>query len=273
MPFSPQTMKNTADFEHFCIIQLSDLHIDDAQISGTLFDRVMADLCHPLHTIDLVVVTGDLVQVIDNATYEAIFAKLDSLAIPYVCIAGNHDVTQELDSHLPFEQRRHIPMLPHPRLVNKHSITTPHWQLLFCDSTVSGEIYGTFSEDTLAWLAEQLRMADKPCILFCHHHILPIHSAWLDGHITKNYPALWQVIEQFPHKLAAVFTGHVHQEHNQVYQGVAVYTVPSLSEQFLPFCDTFAIDVDSKVGYRWITLYNNGKLATGIKRMDTTTPC
>lgn len=272
MSVSLQTLASSARFDHFSIIQISDLHLADAYSDTPLLDKVLQDLGNSTVPIELIVVTGDLVQSIDTAIYEKIFTKLDKLTIPYVCIAGNHDVTEELDSHLPFEQRQHVAMPPHPRLRDKYTVMTPHWQLLFCDSTVSGQIHGNFSNETLAWLANQLATAKKPCVLFCHHHVLPVHSAWIDAHITQNYATFWQVIKPYSQTLSAIFTGHIHQEQNQVYQGVAVYTVPSLSVQFLPFSDDFALDTEAKAGYRWITLYNNAKLATGVKRMDTTSP-
>lgn len=295
--FTPLSLPMSAN-PRFSIVQLSDLHLTLAEDSNTAnFDRVIADLADCDRQIDLVVVTGDLVQTIDDRLYEQIFAKLDKLGLPYVCIAGNHDVTQELDCHLPFEQRRHVAMLPHPRLVDRHVVTTPHWQLLFCNSAVAGQIAGAFSPEALRWLAKQLTATDKPSILFCHHHVLPLDSAWLDGHIAKNYPELWQVIAQTSpasplsqpslstpslsaspqssplfSKLVAIFTGHVHQEQSLCYQGVTVYTVPSLSVQFLPRSDAFAIESDAQIGYRWITLYNNGQLATGVKKINTSSP-
>lgn len=272
MPSSSQQLEPSKNPEYFSIIQISDLHFINNATSLATLEIVLAELANYPTPIDLLVVSGDLVQIIEKASYDFIFNTLDKLNIPYICIAGNHDVTQELDSHLPFEQRRHVAMSAHPRLRANHSISTPHWQLLFCDTSIAGQIYGNFSEATLDWLAEQLKTAQKPCLLFCHHHVLPIHSAWLDGHITQNYPELWQLLTKFPQKLSAIFTGHVHQEQNQFFQGVAVYSVPSLSVQFLPFSDDFALDTQAKIGYRWIKLYNNQQLVTGVKRIDTASP-
>lgn len=272
MPSSIPSAQSAKNSNYFSIIQFSDLHFINHATSLATLETVVAELKNYSEPIDLVVITGDLVQITEAESYDIIFNKLDRLNIPYICIAGNHDVTQELDSHLPFEERRHVAMSAHPRFVANHSISTPHWQLLFCDTSVAGEVHGNFSEETLAWLAKELKTTQKPSILFCHHHVLPIGSVWLDGHITKNYPEFWQRLAQFPQKLSAIFTGHVHQEQNQHFQGVAVYSVPSLSVQFLPFSDDFALDTGAKMGYRWIKLYDNQQLVTGVTRLDTGSP-
>jgi Icc protein len=47
-----------------------------------------------------------------------------------------------------------------------------------------------------------------------------------------------------------------------------VFGCPSTSLQFKPLCKDYTID-EIAPGLRWINLYNNGLLATGIKRTDT----
>ena len=51
---------------------------------------------------DLIIVTGDLVDEVESAVYDYIFATLQATNIPFVCIAGNHDVTDEVGKELPF---------------------------------------------------------------------------------------------------------------------------------------------------------------------------
>lgn len=258
------------------LVQISDLHLyrDATKRYNHVnphqsFEKVVAMIRQSYGEADLLMVTGDLLQEPSTQGYDALFDDIETLNIPYVPIAGNHDVTLELDSHLPFEQRRHIGITPDPRLVNCKVVSSEHWDILCLDSSVKGQIYGGFSEETLAWLARTLASSEKPCIIFAHHPMMRVESAWIDQHRLKNTTDFWQVVAPFASRIKGIFVGHVHQETQAMYQGISVFTCPSTSVQFKPFSYDYCVDDKQTAGLRWLTLYNNGMLATGIKRVDT----
>ena len=70
-------------------------------------------------------------------------------------------------------------------------------------------------------------------------------------------------------RIKAIFVGHIHQEMHKINYGHLCFACPSTSSiQFKPLCKDYTID-EIAPGLRWINLYNNGLLATGIKRTDT----
>lgn len=278
LPFQTVCPNRVGQSQAHClsIIQISDLHIFENMshnVGGINhfdnFQQIIAKLRHSPTPIDLVLVTGDLVHEISPQNYAQVFAQLDTLGVPYFCIAGNHDVTQELDAELPFYQRRHIGMPAHARLLNCERLCLPHWDILLLDSSVAGNIYGRFDKDSLEWLNNQLQTITRPCVIFAHHPMVSVNSEWIDNHRLQDSAYFWEVVTPYTDKLKAIFVGHIHQENHAYYQGISLFSTPSTSVQFQPFHDEFCIDIQKKAGFRWITLYNNGNLATGIQRLSS----
>lgn len=272
-PFNQPLSQQHADY--LSLVEISDLHLfDDTtkyynHINPQQNFFAIMDLMKQLDAQpDLLVMTGDLLQEPSQVGYDNLFSKIDGLNIDYVAIAGNHDVTHELDSHLPFVQRRHIAVAPDTRLVHCQVLQTAYWDLIFLDSTVPGKICGYFSAQTLAWLDQTLATSDKPCVIFCHHPMTKVNSHWIDQHRVQNAEDFWQVVVPHRERLKGIFVGHVHQESHIIHQGISMFTSPATSVQFKPFADDYTLD-SLPAGLRWITLYNNGKLATGVKRIDT----
>lgn len=280
LPLKPIISLPQRHHEHVSIIQISDLHLfEDLEFDmGNLnyhdclqkvIQAIKTHTHDDLSSIDLLAVTGDIVHEITPTTYDQVFAILDSLKVPYLCIAGNHDVTQELDPDLPFPQRRHLPMPVHPRLARCQRVSFPNWNLLFLDTSLAGSVYGRLNQESLDWLNNELATATRPCVIFAHHPMLKVNANWIDTHRLQNSQAFWEVVTHYPNTLKAIFVGHIHQEIHAIYQGTHLFSTPSTSGQFTPFEHDFNLDHEQQAGFRWITLYNNGNLATGIKRIDT----
>ena len=256
------------------ILQITDLHLSDVQQDETkpcCHDRFAAVLAQALAEpirCDLILVTGDLVSHVKTHLYDHIFAVLSATNIPFACIAGNHDVTEEKDPSVPFEARELIAKDADTRLLSRHVIDSEHWQILLIDSSMPGQIYGMLSDADVDWLAAQLQASQKPTLLALHHHVLPMQSAWIDVHIAQNTAYFWQQVSQHP-QLQAIISGHTHQEKGYTHAGVQVYSTPSTCYQFKPLVDDFAYDKAAQPGYRWLQLANNGQVASWVKRLDT----
>lgn len=256
------------------IIQITDLHLFDnpnERYNGidtkASLDCVMTKVLNDFPNADMFAITGDLLQNPTFDNYSHLFDYFDSFNKPFVPVAGNHDVNMELDYHLPFFQRRHVAVKADERLKNCYQVQSDFWNLFFLDSSCQGHIAGCFSNRTLATLVEMLQQSDKPCVVFCHHPMFRIGSAWIDNHYLKNSSVFWERILPFLHKIKGIFVGHVHQEFSDVIHGIPVYTSPSTSAQFKPKQDDFTID-DKPAGFRWIQLYHDATLSTGVCRID-----
>ena len=269
---------STAD-KQLNVLQITDLHLSmpdtclNDEVVATVngrqhFETLLQQALNEDIRCDLIVVTGDLVDEIRPAIYDYIFAVLDATNIPYACIAGNHDVTDETDKELPFLQRQLVAKVADPRLLSRHVIHTDYWQLLFLDSAIAGKVAGEITPTDIDWLCAQLSACDKPALLALHHHVLPMHSDWIDAYIAENTADFWQRMADFSH-LRVVISGHTHQEHAREHQGVSVYNTPSTCYQFKPYENDFAYDKHARPGYRWLQLANNGQVASWVKRLDT----
>jgi Icc protein len=63
-----------------------------------------------------------------------------------------------------------------------------------------------------------------------------------------------------------VVWGHVHQAFEQRRNEVLLLATPSTCLQFLPGSERFAVE-QIPPGYRWLDLYPDGSLKTGIERL------
>lgn len=259
-----QTLHTPHDI--FKIAQLSDLHLSDT-ISIDKFLQVLKLAC--ADAPDLLLLTGDLVNDGRTAMYDWLFETLTQTKIPFVCLAGNHDVTIELGHDLPFEERQFLPTMADNRLMDCHRLCIEmpdtKWQILSVNSAVNGQIYGRLSTEQLDFLVEHLQN-HLPTIIAMHHHSHLVGSAWIDAHILQNHQQLWQALTPFDN-LKAVICGHVHQAHHLCVGTHSLYTCPATSRQFLPHHDDFAID-DVAAGFRLIHICNKKTLETWVKRVQ-----
>ncbi len=264
-----------AQSEVFNILQLTDLHltIDTAMHScqqrfKKVLNQALEETAEQNVVCDLILVTGDLVSQVEPAIYDYIFAVLTATNIPFACIAGNHDVTDEIGHDLPFEQRQFIAHPADSRLLSRHVIESDYWQILLINSAIAGRVAGRIKEDDIDWLCAQLEHCDKPALLAIHHHLIPMCSEWIDAHMVQNAEMFWQRTKDCDN-LRVIINGHTHQEQVQHRNGVTVYTTPSTCYQYQPLNDEFAYDKTSRPGFRWLQLANNGQVASWVKRLDT----
>ena len=261
----------------FTILQITDLHLSSGATNTTdatpltdcqqRFEAVLQQALNQDIDCDLILVTGDLVSKVDPAIYDYIYSTLQATGIDFACIAGNHDVTDEVGSELPFAQRQLVAHIPDPRLLSQHVIETECWQLLLINSAISGKVAGEISADDIGWLYERLSRCDKPALLALHHHLIPMNSGWIDAYSVQNSAIFWQRMSTFSH-LRVIINGHTHQEKVNHHNGVTIYTTPSTCYQYQPFKDDFAFDTTAHSGYRWLQLGNNGQVASWVERVD-----
>lgn len=253
----------------FVIAQISDLHLSKHDL--TTRDKFLVVLELALqHQPNLLLLTGDLVNDGEADLYDWLFARLNDTHLPFLCMAGNHDVTQEIGHGLPFNERTFLPICADERLVDNHRllITLPDatWQILTVNTAVGGQAYGNISPDGLAFLSHHLS-DPLPTLIALHHHPLPVGSAWMDKLMLQNADAFWHIVQPHP-QVRAVLSGHVHQACAKAVPLMAdctFYTTPATARQFLPLNDDFALDTMAG-GFRLMTLHGN-TLSTRIVRL------
>ncbi len=141
------------------------------------------------------------------------------------------------------------------------------WRIVLLDSSVAQHVYGQLAADQLELLEQALSSAgDRHILVGLHHHPVPIDSLWLDKIGLQNASEMLSIINRYPN-VKAVICGHVHQEFDQQRHAVRWLATPSTCMQFTPRSDDFALD-DKAPGYRWLRLYDDGQLYTGISRVE-----
>lgn len=245
------------------IIQISDTHIyADPQRSllgvptQKSFQAIIDLLQKEEGQIDFILHSGDLSQDGTDASYIRLAEMLKVLSVPVYCVAGNHDDTKIMAS-----------LYPRETISNHKHIVLKNWHIILLNSQKPGAIEGHLDISQLNYLQHCLQAyPEHQAIVVFHHQPIPVGSRWLDNLGLNNAKKFWQVISHYP-KVNTVLFGHVHQEFEQVFKGVKCYSVPATCFQFKRKKDDFGLE-NSPQGYRWVNLYDDGRIETGVKRLE-----
>jgi Icc protein len=103
-------------------------------------------------------------------------------------------------------------------------------------------------------------------LVVMHHQPVPVGSQWLDNLGIKNPELLFSAVAAHKPKVAFLW-GHVHQDFQGQQQGIQLISTPSTCVQFKPGSEDFSAGLE-KPGYRYLTLYNDGRIETVLHRVD-----
>ena len=206
---------------------------------------------------ELFLLTGDLVQDAEAATYQRLRRLLSGLPAPAYCLPGNHD-----DARLMREL-----LTDGRRLLMQTRVSLAGWELLCLNSTIAHNPCGHLGEEELALLRRELAAipAERPVLLAMHHSPVRTGSRWLDTMVVSDAERLFECLEPHPN-VRAILTGHVHQQLDVHRGGIRVLACPSTCFQFKPSSRDFALDPVPQ-GYRWLELQPDGTIETGVERL------
>lgn len=206
-------------------VHLSDLHVDAAPDAALLSDTaatlsgVVAELERITPPPSFVAVSGDLTQRGDPASYRAVGEALSALPCPVVYGLGNHDDRRGYARGLPGRDSK--PLHDGPAF-GERIIDGLHVVVL--DTGVAGRIGGAIDAHQFDWLAEVLgSRRDLTKVLVMHHPpALDGERGWktLDAAGTARLAALLR-----GRPVAAILSGHIHQDRVALWEGVPVVTV------------------------------------------------
>ena len=243
------------------VVQITDLHLKASPGSRLWGADVDAGLNAVLAHIqardpapDFVLATGDLVGDEPDA-YDRLIEILEPLALPVYCLPGNHDFPAIMSRTLCGSVARW-----------QRYFVAGDWQFVLLDSSFPGTPDGHLASGELALLDTVLATDSERHTLVClHHNPLPIGAAWLDTMTVSNGAALFAVLERYPQVRALVW-GHIHGEFAAQRGSMRLLATPATSVQFKPDAPEPCVD-DLPPGYRWLELYPDGTLKTGVERV------
>lgn len=245
------------------IVQLSDSHLF-SESSGKLLGLntldslqwVVERVEEEQPDVDLILATGDIAQEPCIESYTAFQQEVAKLAAPVYWVLGNHD------AHEPMQK-----VVGDANRISPCVVDFQTWRIILLNSSVEGEVPGYLSPEQLQYLKQQLASAGDKHIMLCfHHHPVPMNSRWLDAQMIGNANELFAITDQFTNIRLMVW-GHVHQESDQLRNGVRLLSTPSTCAQFQQGSVDFSVD-GLAPGYRWIECYDDGKIDTGVSRVE-----
>lgn len=246
----------------FSILQITDPHIlatPEATLLGInttyYFNAVLEHAFSSNRHFDLCLLTGDLAQDPSPASYRRILSQLERHNIPCLCLPGNHDDFEIMQTVLCTDK------------VNcGKRMRFGNWQIISLNSQTPGSEGGHLSKAELIFLEQALRdNGDMYTLIAVHHHSLATESRWMDTMMIENAQALFDLIKPYPN-MKIIINGHIHQAMDLIKDNVRILTAPSTCFQFKPQSDRFSLD-DTSPGYRWLELYDDGNIETEVIRI------
>lgn len=242
------------------VLQLTDPHLmadPDGELLGintrASLDAVVSAVHRDGFEPDLILATGDLAQDGSEAAYRAFADRLSGFDCPAIWMAGNHDHQGNLNRAIAGTEAR------------QRHLLAGGWQFIALNSAVPGHVHGELAGDELAFLESALASHPHvPALVTLHHHPVDIGCDWMANIGLRNRDAFWQIIDRWP-QVRIVLWGHIHQELDQLRNGVRLLATPSTCIQFAENARDFAV-ADKAPGYRWLTLRADGQFDTGVVR-------
>ena len=242
------------------LVQVTDTHLTGTE-TGCLLGMNTArsakgviDAALATESADCILVTGDIAADGQPEAYGQLEALLGT-SIPSLWLPGNHDDVSS------YKERYALHM--------KRRLRAKHWDVVMLETQVEGEVGGVLSATELAALrsaVDDARLANKALLVATHHPLRRLESAWLDEQSVKNASEALDILKPIAHR-AAVISGHVHQESDEVINGVCMMTTPSTCVQFAPRSKDFALD-SKDPGYRRLLLHPNACIETQVVRIS-----
>lgn len=244
------------------LVQLTDSHLFADAGKRLLGMQTQDSLRHVIELvrreqprIDLVLASGDISQDGSSESYAHFRRLCAELSAPVRWVSGNHDEYRPLQ-----------------RASQETELLAPvtdlgDWRILMLDSSMPGAVQGCLDDVQLALLERSLQENPGRHHLICmHHHPVSIGSAWMEPIGLNNAQALFALLDRY-RQVRVLLWGHVHQEYDQMRRGVRLLASPSTCVQFTPGSEDFSVSQEAP-GYRWLRLYPDGRLETGVSRVS-----
>ncbi len=191
------------------IAQITDIHIgfdrdhpDEPNLRR--FCKVLDRLKHGPNRPDLLLLTGDLTEHGDAASYRILAEALADCPFPVWPIVGNHDDRATFGAA--FQQVR-----PDGGFF-QYGIEGTNPRIVMLDTLEPGRHGGAFCEARVQWLRAQLEAhPDTPTIIVMHHPPIVSGIDWMDSSAAEPWFARFAEAIKGHGQIQAILCGHLHR--------------------------------------------------------------
>ena len=215
------------------IAQITDPHIKrPGQLAyrrvdtGAMLGRCVAALCRLDPQPDLIVITGDLVDLGRPEEYAWLATLLQPLRAPLVVVPGNHDDREALraafagDGYLPASGFLHF------AIDHRYPL-----RIVGLDTVIPGQGGGELCAQRLDWLEATLaREPGRPTLLLMHHPPFLTGIGHMDAIGLSGRQAFEEIVARHP-QIELIVCGHLHRHIQTTVGGRRVLTCPSPAHQ------------------------------------------
>jgi 3',5'-cyclic-AMP phosphodiesterase len=215
------------------IAQISDMHVRTEGLlayrrveTSAFLARAVDHLLRMVPRPDIVLATGDLVDVGRTDEYRRLRRLLAPLPMPVYVIPGNHDDRAGLVAAFADH-----PYLPRDGGFLQYVIEEYPLRLIALDTVVPGEGGGLMCAERLAWLDARLGEAPtRPTLIFMHHPPFLTGIGHMDRLGLEGADAMARVVERHRH-VELVTCGHLHRAIQKRWCATVACTAPSTAHQ------------------------------------------
>lgn len=203
------------------IAQITDTHIgfdrdNPEEANLHRLNQVLARLAEGPNRPDLLLLTGDLTEFGDAASYARLAEALQGCPFPVRLMVGNHDERAPLLAAFPDTPSDDHGFIQYP-------VALGGLRLLVLDTLYPGRHGGAFCEARAAWLAAQLAAhPDVPTVIAMHHPPFAAGIAWLDSGEDEEWIARFAAAIAGHGQVRAIIAGHLHRTIHTLWNGVAL---------------------------------------------------
>ncbi|MBV8656842.1 MAG: phosphodiesterase [Burkholderiales bacterium] len=214
------------------IAQITDTHIKlpgklayDRVDTAAMLQRCVAEVCQLDPQPDLIVLTGDLVDLGRPEEYAYLKTLLAPLGPRIIAVPGNHDEREAMraafvdQGYLPSSGFLHFALDDYPL------------RIVGLDTVVPMEGRGELCAARLTWLDETLaQQSDRPTLILMHHPPFETGIGHMDEIGLTGSAAFAEIVARHP-QVELILCGHLHRNIQAMVGGRRVLTSPSPAHQ------------------------------------------
>lgn len=210
------------------IAQITDTHIGydpDGGLNEENYLRFVSVLDHiraQPHKPDLLVLSGDLADRGDTASYALLKQALAQCPFPAYPMAGNHDQRTGLLGAFPeFKDANGFA---------QYAIECDGLRVLCLDTLEHGRHGGAFCETRAAWLAQQLdTYPDTPTLIFMHHPPVVTGIEWMDPKPHEAWFQRFHATVARHNQIVGIKCGHLHRPLHATVARIPLSVAPAVA--------------------------------------------